>query len=283
MKKILLPTDFSDNAWNAIQYALQLFKNETCTFYLLNSFSEAMSTPTSGIISTKVKESVYKAQVEISKTGLVDCLNTVTANFNNDKHKFVTVSIYDSFPNAIKKVIKEREIDLIVMGTKGATALKEMTIGSNTSGLIGVASCPILAIPQNVEFKPLEEVGLSTDFEIDFNAQGLATLLYLLKQFQAKVSVVNIMEKPRALTALQESGKQKLTQVFEDLDTQFFTLTDIGVSSGVRAFVESRHLDMLCVVAKEQDFMKRFLGMSYSKSISNHASIPLLILNIKMF
>lgn len=283
MKKILLPTDFSDNAWNAINYALQLFKDDDCTFYLLNSYSPAMSSPTTGITSSKVKESIYKAQVESSKVGLADCLNTINSTFNNAKHKFVTVSVYDSFPSAIKKIITEREIDCIVMGTKGASALKEITIGSNTSGLIGVASCPILAIPQNISFTAIKEVGFSTDFEIDFNVKGLESLLYILKPYKSKISVVNIMEKPRNLSPVQEEGKQKLTEVLKDIETNFFTLTDIGVSSGVRAFVESRHLDMLCVVAKEQDFLKRFLGMSYSKSISNHASIPLLILNIRLF
>ncbi|MGJ5640853.1 universal stress protein [Formosa sp. S-31] len=283
MKKILLPTDFSDNAWNAITFALQLFKDEACTFYLLNSFSQPMSTPTAGITSTKIKESIYKAQLEASKEGLAEVLNKIKSEFKNEQHKFVTLSVYDSFPAAIKKVVEDKEIQSIIMGTKGATALKEMTIGSNTSGLIGVAQCPILAIPQNAKFKEIEEIGFSTDFEIDFNEKGLDKLLYIIKKTEAKVSVVNIMEKARPLTEIQERGKAQLQDLFRDTETNFYTLTDIGVSSGVHAFVESRNLDLLCVVAKEQDFLKRFLGMSYSKSISNHSSIPLLVLNIKQF
>ena len=79
MTNILLPTDFSENAWHAFEYALELFKNETCNFYILNSFDEPSTSGYIGVNTAMAKESIYKAHVENSKSGLRTVLDKVTS------------------------------------------------------------------------------------------------------------------------------------------------------------------------------------------------------------
>ncbi|MHA7944182.1 universal stress protein [Formosa sp. 3Alg 14/1] len=283
MTNILLPTDFSENAWHAIEYALDLFKNETCNFYIINSFDQPGSSGYMGVTSVMAKESIYNAQVENSKNGLRDVLDKINANYSNNNHKYKCLSIFKPFSGAVKKVVKEFEIDCIVMGTKGAGAIKEITVGSNTSSLIGTVNCPIIAIPKYAEYKAFKEIGISTDFDITFTEKGLSPLLEIAKSNDALVSVCHIMDRAKKLTESQDEKKEALKVLLDDFSAGYFTLTGIGVSTGVRAFVQSRKLDMLCVIAKEQDFLKRLLNQSYSKSISHRANVPLLILNIKNF
>ncbi|WP_159023257.1 universal stress protein [Formosa sp. L2A11] len=283
MRHILLPTDFSDNAWNAIEYALHLLKDETCNFYILHSFDQPDSGSYMGVTSAMAKESIYKAQVENSKHGLREVLNKVKTTFSNTNHNFKCLSIYKTFPEAIKKVVTEFSIDCIVMGTKGAGAIKEITVGSNTSGLIGLINCPIIAIPRHAHFKEIKDIGISTDYDIKFTEKGLSLLLDIAKSNSSLISVFHIMDRIKTLTESQEEKSEILKTILKDYSANYFTLTDIGVITGVRAFVQSRKLDMLCVVAREQDFLKRILNQSYSKSISNKSNVPLLILNIKSF
>ncbi|WP_299780967.1 universal stress protein [uncultured Formosa sp.] len=283
MKYILLPTDFSKNAWNAIEYALNLFKEETCTFYILNVYNQPASGPYTGITSAKAREAIYHAQVENSNAGLKDVLNKLNESYHNPNHTYQCVSKYEMFTTAVLNVEKELNIDCIVMGTKGASMFKEMTLGSNTASLIGIVKCPIIAVPKNKTFKKIKEIGLSTDYDINFTEEGLKPLLRLVNYNNSTLSVLHIMDRNYKLTPEQNEVLDGLKKVLQDIKSNFYTLTDIGVSSGVHAFVESRKLDMLCIIAKEQDFLKRILNKSYSKSISNHSNVPLLILSIKNF
>ncbi|CDF79223.1 universal stress protein, UspA family [Formosa agariphila KMM 3901] len=229
------------------------------------------------------KESIYKAQNEKSKNGLKDVLDKVNATYSNENHKYKCLSIFKGFSSAVKKVVEDFKIDCIVMGTKGAGAIKEITVGSNTSGLIGVVNCPIIAIPKYAEFKNFKEIGISTDFDISFTEKGLSPLLDIATSQKATVSICHVMDRAKKLTSSQNEKKEALKVMLKDCSAGYFTLTGIGVSTGIRAFVQSRKLDMLCVIAKEQDFLKRLLNQSYSKSITHRANVPLLILNIKNF
>src|SRR5690606_2937541 len=99
MKKIILPTDFSENAYNAIAYALELFKNEECTFFLLNTYtpilydSEYMYyTPTLSI------DEVYKTN---SIKGLDRLVNRINKEFNNPKHTFKKISVFNFLTDEI--------------------------------------------------------------------------------------------------------------------------------------------------------------------------------------
>ncbi|WP_159023258.1 universal stress protein [Formosa sp. L2A11] len=283
MKYILLPTDFSKNAWNAVEYALNLFKEEICTFYIFNVYNQPASGPYTGITSAKAREAIYHAQVENSKAGLKDVLSKVNEKYNNPNHIYKCLSKYEMFSTAVLNAEKELNIDCIVMGTKGASTFKEMTLGSNTASLIGIIKCPIIAVPKNKEFKKIKEIGLSTDYDISFTDLGLKPLLRLVNYNNSTLSVLHIMDRNCKLSTKQTESLDSLKTVLKPVKSNFYTLTDIGVSSGVHAFVESRKLDMLCIIAKEQDFLKRILNKSYSKSISNHSNVPLLILSIKNF
>ncbi|QDO94971.1 universal stress protein [Formosa sediminum] len=283
MKNILLPTDFSENAWNAIEYALQLFKEETCNFYIIHSFDQPDSSSYMGVTSAMAKESIYNAQVEFSKQGLRDVLAKVKSTYPNPNHTYKCVSIYKQFKDAVKKVVVDYKIDCIVMGTKGASAIKEITVGSNTAGLIGVVNCPIIAIPKHTQFKGIKEIGISTDYDIEFTEKGLQPLMELAKSNASLISVFHIMDRVKKLTTQQEEKSEILRKLLSNFSANYFTLTDIGVITGVRAFVQSRNLDLLCVIAREQDFLKRILNQSYSKTISSKSNVPLLILNVKNF
>ncbi|MCB0376695.1 MAG: universal stress protein, partial [Sinomicrobium sp.] len=114
MKKILLPTDFSSNAWNAIAYALNLYADEACLFFLMNSYTPPLSGASTTITSTNITKTLLEASRKISKDGLEDTLQKITANHTNALHQFKTVSKYNFFLEAVKEIIAEEDIDIIV-------------------------------------------------------------------------------------------------------------------------------------------------------------------------
>lgn len=126
IRNILLPTDFSDNAWSAIVYALKLFTAEKCTIYFLHSYKIEASRMSS--LSNKLGEVMHKNAAKDLKE-LQRLAKIYDANSN---HEFKTLLSNEAIDDAIVRAIKDYGIDLVVMGTKGATKAKEILFGSNT-------------------------------------------------------------------------------------------------------------------------------------------------------
>src|SRR5690606_41436610 len=119
MKNILLPTDFSQNAWNAIDYALKLFKDDECLFYLLHSYSPPLVQPTTaGVTTTTTTEILLETARKASEDGLNDVLKKITQTNKNEKHRYKMLSEYDFYVGAVKTIEENYNIDLIINSIK---------------------------------------------------------------------------------------------------------------------------------------------------------------------
>src|SRR5690606_4326437 len=129
MKRILLPTDFSANAFNAIEYAVQFFSEEKCQFYLLNTFTPAIfdneyviyHTSTTSMVNYHKQDSIYKLKKIIRKIKEVH---------PNKKHSFKAMASFNLLSEEIKFQVRDKKIDLVVMGTKGATGASQFLFGT---------------------------------------------------------------------------------------------------------------------------------------------------------
>src|SRR5690606_9775275 len=118
MKNILVPTDFSENAFNALKYSLELLQGQKCTFYLLH----INTIPSYTGSDTTLKSSMAGLQESLlqdSKKQLHELLGRIESLSLKYNHTFVTLAAYDFFVDSIKREVRDRNIDMIVMGTKG--------------------------------------------------------------------------------------------------------------------------------------------------------------------
>lgn len=279
MKHILIPTDFSDNAWNAVTYGLEMFKKTKCTFYLMHvnpipTYSGAGSSLRSA--DTDFRESLLKQ----SKQELRQLQNRIEKEtVPNTKHTFVPLAFYDFFVDVIKREAKLKKIDLIIMGTKGATGLKKITIGSNTGDVITKVAHPLLAVPENAVYTVLHEIAFPTDFQIGYDMKVLDTLIEIATMNKAEIRILNITNDGKALTDEQQQHKDFLDDYLVDIDHSFHSLTDLKLETAVQAFTESRDIDMIAMVAKNLNFFQRILFRPDVEKISYYTKVPFLVLH----
>ncbi|NNK18584.1 MAG: universal stress protein, partial [Maribacter sp.] len=157
MKRIILPTDFSDNAYNAICYAIKLFKDEECTFYLLNTYTPAIY-QAEYVLHSPGQIGLGDIYQENSLTQLKDLKKQLIAEFNNKKHTFMVHSAFNTLVEEIVETSKNEQADMVIMGTQGATGAKEILIGTNTVHVIKKACCPVIAIPPNFKYENPKEI-----------------------------------------------------------------------------------------------------------------------------
>ncbi|HLV70458.1 MAG TPA: universal stress protein [Xanthomarina sp.] len=281
MKKILLPTDFSANSWEAIRFALNLFKDEPCTFYIMHSLEPLVSAPSS-VSSRRANEAIIESRKNESKIDLDKTLKKIQELPTNSNHSFETLIVHDYFLDAVTSTVDKLDIHIVILGTKGASGIKEMTIGSNTANLINKQSCPIIAVPQHVLNKMnLSEIGFATDLSIENYGDELDLLKEIALAHDSIISAVHIMDKSTEITPDMTSNKLALEMTLKPLRVDFYYITDVSVELGVRVFSESRKLGMLCIINKKRSFFEKLFNKSNSKSISSHLHVPLIIFNHK--
>ncbi|MBC9798626.1 universal stress protein [Sinomicrobium weinanense] len=277
MEKVLLPTDFSDNAWNAITYASQLFKDIECTFYLLHVLPPTLGSRKT-LASRTTEEMLSSAETDAAKK-LEELAGEIASLTNNNKHKIETVTRFDLFSDAVEDVVKDKKIDIVVLGSHGAGGIRDLFLGSNTSNLIGNVKCPILAVPKDLEFQEIDEIGFALDYEFAYRKEGLAPLFRIAEKFKAGIRFYHVMEKRDEWTGEKEKIKKEIEKAFEGFDISFFLLTDAPLDVATRLFVESREIDLLCMAAEKRNFMDSLLGKSPVKNMSYHSTTPLLVLH----
>lgn len=283
MKHIMLLTDFSNNAWNAIVYASQIFKDQKCTFTILNSFDSSVPHSTAGIVSARMNEAVYDSLKKQSEDGLEATLFRLTQEPNNTLHTYETLSIHGTLLDVVLGLIAEHSPNYVVVGAKGETGLREVAMGSSVASLIAKVLCPLLVIPENAVYNGVSEIAFSTDYEINYSEKGLKPFLELCRAIEAEISVFYVNENGDSLDVQRQTKQNQLMQLLGDRNPKFFMLTDVSVTIGARLFVESRTINMLCLIAKKHNFMTRFFGTSQTKSITKQTQIPLLILHNDSF
>lgn len=277
-KRILLPTDFSKNALNAVRYAVDLYSEVPCDFYFLNAFRisgysiDSLTPPEEGDVA-------YESAKEEAEVGLAKLLDILELHTDNPRHQYHTIATYNSLLYAIRTSIARYDIDLVVMGTKGITGAESLIFGTNTINIMeGITECPVLAVPEDYHYSPPRDIVFPTDYKAAYKRRELNYLLEIAKLHKAFIRVLHIKKESR-LSRDQESNQELLMAILEGSDHSFHTLEDMKVHKGIGAFVESRESDMVAFINRKHTFFGKILSRPLAKELGYHYSIPLLALN----
>ena len=279
MKNILLPTDFSENSWNAIEYALKLFEKATCNFFLLNV--KSLSYIAEGDMTFAVnQETIEDVYIKPSKVKLRKLLKHILEKFSNPRHhKFYTLTDYNFFIDSIRANVIENKIDLIVMGTKGVTGFKKLTLGSNSGDVITKVKCTTLVVPENAKFTIPKEIAFPTDFSITYNLQTLQPVSEILDTYNSGLRILHLSKKGSDLNPNQQKNKELLEDYFSSNKHSFHFLTNEKIEEAVQCFVESRNIDMIVMAAKNLNYFQKILFVPTVEKISYHTDVPFLVLH----
>ena len=281
MKNILLPTDFSENSWNAITYALHFFENQDCNFYLLH-IKPINTVDLNDDPFIYIKNDIGVLDEQPIKQELHKLLKRVMKlSTNKINHNFYNIIEHDFFTDGIRKTIKEKQIDYIVMGTKGASGLAKIILGSNTADVITKVKCNTLIIPENAKFVAPTEITYPTDFSLSHNLQVLKPIAEIMERFKASLRILHITKSKINLNNNQKQNKELLEDYFNNYQYSFHYLTNKKVEDAIECFIESRDISIVCMVAKNLNYFQQILFHSKVKNISYHVNIPFLVLHDK--
>lgn len=277
-KRILIPTDFSRNAYNAIKYAMELYKREYCEFFILNTYYLSGYSKENLLSPTPTDEALAKIK-EKSVKNLERLKMQMGFYEENENHSFEFLSEFGSFFDVMKNVVEKEDIELVIMGTQGETDNKTVILGSNAvNAMEKIRNCPVMAIPSTVLFKDPNEIVFPTSFRTHYKQKELATLVEIARLLNSPIRILHV-QKDRALTKGQLENKKLLETI---LDTASFThhrLYNVDLKDGVSCFVQSRESEMIAIVNKKHNFFGSIFSNPMVKELGKHTNVPLLAMH----
>ncbi len=274
MQKILIPTDFSINSLNAIQYAVELYRAKPIKFYILHAFADevyeiSMESPEEGFAD--IKDIVYQRSQQTLKNfeNKIDKVNS--------EHTFEVISNFGQLVDSVNELVDSENIDLVVMGTKGKTADRHLTFGSNTLQVIKYVKCPVLAVPAVYRDAKPKDILFPTDYMLPYKSRELELLEGITRHFSAKIHFLHVSKFPN-ISLRQKDNKKFLEDFFRENDTVCQMNAHTDVTEAINTFVIENPIDMLVMVNTRHSYLENILYQSTIEKIGLHIDIPFLVL-----
>lgn len=278
MKNIVLPTDFSDNAWNAIFTALKLYTDVECKFYLLHAYEPN----TLNMLGQKGQQRlgvIYDSLSEHSKQELNKVLAYLKKNHHNPKHRFEVISISDPLEKAVEQLIAQKDVDLVCMGTQGATGAKQVFMGSNTVKVLKkIKNHPILAVPSDHDFKSLKSLAFPTDFSKKYEKNQMLPMTELVSLWKTNIQIVHVAVEFE-MNDQQLINQKLLKKRLNDFDVMFYNIDfENNIAHTLEKFMLNTEVDMIALIQYHHSFWEKMIGEPVVKKMTFHTKVPLLIL-----
>ena len=268
MKNIVVPTDFSTNARNALDYAIHIANlMDECTIHLIHVFAIRSETGLMASINTFMRKHVEDQLAEIKE-------EVGPALFNGTS---LRTGGFEGYPiDTINEYAATVKAEYIIMGTQGATGLKGVFLGSNTTGLIKLCKRPIIAVPSEYKYQPIKEIALSIDSAKVSQEEVLRPLIDLAELSKARVDVLHV-ERAKALATIDAGVDIYLS----DLPHSFHYVEHSDINKGINTFLREHKTDVLCMIHRERSFLNRLIFESVTTIEALNCPVPLLVLHDK--
>lgn len=275
MKKILFPTDFSETANNAFIFALNIAQKNNAVIYVLHIYK-------SPIINSRIPAEF------ISKYNLDAELKSFE-NFKDKSkamHKFADENGFSDvelklilregyFTKNINEFVdEEKDIDLVVMGTNGASSYLEKTFfGSNTVNTIENLNIPVLSVPAKAKINQEKTIAFTTLFK-EKDKEALEQLIKITQRFETKIYCLHVNKNNKDLDKVLIEWKKH----FEGKPVVFEILNYEGsLNKSILNFVKENNIGMIAAVSRNLNFFEELFSPSFTKSISYESDIPIYI------
>lgn len=268
MKKILVPTDFSENSVLALSYAIEIAKSMEAEIQVLHILS---SKSVGSLLPVAKKE--QKRNAEKQMENLMNRIQFHAGNLSIEPQFFEGKA-----SSQIVLAAEHADIDLIVMGTAGAGGLKGLLLGSTTSAVMEETRKPLLVIPQDCRPEGFEKIVLAIDNNPPETLEEVNMPVKFVKEFGTYPEIIhfgNELDNPDDLEA-----KLGFLDAFDNYSISYaYGKNNKAIEEKIQDFAALKKADLICMIRQDKDIWDRLLTGSNTRKQVLHSDIPLLILH----
>jgi len=258
MSKILVPTDFSATARNAIGYALRLALQTKSDLVIFHA-----NPPESGRIDVDVQKDFDFLRKDI-EAGFKGGLQV--------EYFFEDGNLLEVLQHAVKRY----KPDLILMGTNGKSGNGVFKIGSNAYAVVDNCQVPVLVVPPEVEFVGMSKLVLALDFNLSFSTIPQLPLLQLLNLLGGQLYILSVISndtanKPEAITDVQ-----KIQTLLKSIPHSYHYVYHDDIDKAIMAFCELHHADALIMLPQKHSWVRKMFNTTHTQNLVYDIKTPVL-------
>jgi nucleotide-binding universal stress UspA family protein len=271
MRKIIVPTDFSENARRALDYAIMVANATSSALHIIHT----VHTRGSAGHFLSIDDIVMKERTE----ELDELLKTIKPSL--DPAVMLSSSVKQGY--VVDAILAEAEkigADTIVMGTQGASGLRRWLLGSTTVDLLKNTNLPVLAIPNEFNSTELSRMALAVDAARLKDVSVLQPLILLAQKFKIDLNLVHISNDDKTNTDIDTLLHEHLHQLGVNYVAHRIAATDI--EQAIKDFVKTHKINMLCVLnqSEKRSWFENLFHLSITKEMAYESEVPLLVLSL---
>lgn len=274
MKTILIATDFSKIAGNAITYGAEIALAIEAKIVLFHAYHVPPST-------FEIPELIPSLE-QVEKNTL-DHLNKIKLDLVDKYQGRLTIECVSKCGFAVDEInsyVQDHKLDMIVAGMQGTGNLAEKLIGNVATSLLRHSKCPVLAIDKKVKFKSLKKIVLACDYKDLDNESVLAPLKDLVRLFDSHLYVLHVVNEEVAEPVSEVlSGFMQIQYPLKEVEHSFHTIENESIVDGIHSFVSDEKMDMVVMIPHKHSLLHSLFHLSDTKRMAFHSDVPLLALH----
>ena len=268
MKKILVPTDFSENANQALKYAIEVANKFGSTVYVLHAYQISSSTGRLISIDHIVEEDREQELSHLLRK--VKPLLTGDASIEGYVRRGGSVETVVSAANKLS-------VDIIIMGTTGASGMKKMFLGSTASNVIKNTELPVLAVPNDFTDFEINNITVALDDKKVPETYVLHPIIQLIRGYEAELNLLHVVEDTDSEESIDPSIQEHLKKF--GVPYTYFKLNSKDAGQGILEFVDRKNSNILCLIKHHRSWFQDIFHASMSERLAFESNIPLLVLH----
>ena len=276
MRKVLVPTDFSENAFNALKYACQIFKYEISEFFIVHAYADEVY-QNGASMKRNLLDELKERTFQNSEKQLKKILADIREYSPNPQHEYKTISSFGSLVDEVNDLVNQENMDIVVMGTRGKTNDRSITFGSNALQILKYVKCPVLAIPESYEYHAPRELLFPTNYMVPYKRRELKLLCEMTGSFRSTIHILYI-DPVKKLSLRQEDNREFLKNCLKKPKLVFETSPEKDKTIAITKYIVHNNMDMLVLVNSRHSYLEDMLYQSTIDKMGLHVKIPFLVL-----
>lgn len=283
MRTILVPTDFSECSADAVKYAIHLAEKTGRKLLFFHSTFLLIPSRSSNVAYLNAVKSDKEAKLK-TLSGFIEKIYRSLNIKRDEKNIKFLVKRGHSVVESINEVIDEQFIDLIIIGTHGATGFRKVFVGSNTASVIEQSYCPVLAIPHKYKFDGIKTIAYASS-DLDNLKKELKRIIPVAQKLEASLEIFHITAGAESLIKKDEKYNSEIFIKSLSRHFKFYNMNLHVIDGGkntladaIKNFVKHNKPDMLVMLTYKRGFFHKIFHASQTKEISYQLNVPLLAL-----
>ena len=271
MKTIIVPTDFSPIATNAMNFAADMAVNINASLMLLHVYQVPVSMTDVPVVMVSAEELRKSSEAKLQE--IKDAMTHITSG----KIKVYTEARLGDVSDELEDVCKLIQPFAVIMGTRGTSGVERILFGSTTLTAIRHLKWPVIVVPPGKEYGTgIKKIGFACDFDKVVETTPIQFIKNMVKEFGAELHVLNVDYESRHFKPETPEESVMLNELLADLKPNYHFIEHVDIEDGINEFVEENNIDLLITIPKKHKLLDSLFKKSSTKQLVTQSHVPVM-------